>query len=136
MPLPPNALDFASSAQFWDLFSDLTNSLIRQRGGNKRFSFIDVLPTKVESTDQTGLMVKKWMATAYADKLVQVEIPKTAAANTSSAEFGTVYDRVANASARTFKRATEAYDRLVDLIEDQGQLFWTKQLDPLRGAAQ
>ncbi len=135
MPLPPNALDFASSAQFWDLFSDLTNSLIRQRGGTKKFSFIDVLPTKVESTDQTGLMVKKWMATAYAEKLVQVEIPKTAAANTSSAEFGTVYDRVANASARTFKRATEAYDRLVDLIEDQGQLFWTKQLEQIKGGA-
>lgn len=128
MPLPPNALDFASSAQFWNLFSDLTNTLIVERGGSKKFSFIDIVPTKVESTDQTSLTVKRWMSAAYGDKLVPVEIPKTAAANTSAAEFGTVYDTVKNASARTFRRASDAYDRLVELVEDQAQIFWNKQI--------
>ncbi|WP_238455887.1 ParA family protein [Azohydromonas lata] len=133
MPLPPNPLDFASSAQFWDLFGDLTNQLITQRGGTKTFAFVDVLPTKVESADQTSLLVKKWMASAYGDKLVSVEIPKTAAANASSAEFGTVYDQVESGSARTFKRATDAYDRLVELIEDQAQMFWNKQVGQAGG---
>ncbi|WP_310734660.1 ParA family protein [Azohydromonas caseinilytica] len=129
MPLPPNALDFASSAQFWDLFSDLTTQLVKNRGGSKEFAFIDILPAKVESTDQASLVVREWMAAAYAEKVLPVEIPKSMAASTSSAEFGTVYDSSpGNAGTRTFKRAYEAYDRLVELIEDQAQTFWRKQL--------
>jgi chromosome partitioning protein len=129
MPLPPNALDFASSAQFWDLFSDLTTQLIRNRGGDKEFAFIDILLAKVEATDQASSFVREWIAAAYTDKVLPVEIPKTAAASTSSAEFGTVYDSSqANASTRTFKRAFEAYDRFVELIEDQTQTFWRRQL--------
>ncbi|MFD2274836.1 ParA family protein [Undibacterium arcticum] len=35
VPLPPNALDFASSAQFWSLFSDLASNLVEKRGHNQ-----------------------------------------------------------------------------------------------------
>lgn len=129
MPLPPNALDFASSAQFWDLFSDLTGELVTKRGGSKEFAFIDILLAKVESTDQASSFVREWIAAAYTDKVLPVEIPKTAAASTSSAEFGTVYDNNAShTSSRTFKRAYEAYDRFVELIEDQTQTFWRRQI--------
>jgi chromosome partitioning protein len=135
MPLPPSALDFASSAQFWNLFSDLTGTLVRARGGSKRFAFVNVLLTKVESTDASAILVKKWLSAAYADKLLQIEIPKTAAAIAGSAEFGTVYDQLKNApSARTLKRATDAFDRLVDLIEDQAQMFWSNQTERLGNA--
>jgi chromosome partitioning protein len=129
MPLPPSALDFASSAQFWDLFSDLTTQLIRNRGGDKEFAFIDILLAKVESTDQASSFVREWIAAAYSEKVLPVEIPKTAAASTASAEFGTVYDSSrGTANTRTFKRAFEAYDRFVELIEDQAQTFWRRQI--------
>ena len=129
MPLPPNALDFASSAQFWDLFSDLTGELVTKRGGSKEFAFIDILLAKVEATDQASSFVREWIAAAYTDKVLPVEIPKTAAASTSSAEFGTVYDNnAAHNSSRTFKRAYEAYDRFVELIEDQTQTYWRRQI--------
>ncbi|MBT9596671.1 MAG: AAA family ATPase [Vitreoscilla sp.] len=130
MPLPPSALDFASSAQFWDLFSDLTTQLITDRGGKKEFAFIDVLLAKVEAKDHAGMMVREWIAAAYTDKVLPVEIPKTMAANASSAEFGTVYDPSPEGSgARTVKRAYEAYDRFVELIEDQTQTFWRRQME-------
>jgi chromosome partitioning protein len=130
MPLPPNALDFASSAQFWDLFSDLTNQLITERGGQKEFAFIDILLAKVEASDQAGSIVREWIAGAYTDKVLPVEIPKTVVANASSAEFGTVYDPTPeNAGARAIKRAYEAYDRFVELIEDQAQVFWRRQVE-------
>ncbi|WP_246312658.1 AAA family ATPase [Pseudaquabacterium terrae] len=129
MPLPPSALDFASSAQFWDLFSDLTNQLIRNRGGKKEFAFIDILLAKVEASDISSSFVREWIAAAYTDKVLPVEIPKTAAASTASAEFGTVYDSAPeNASTRTFKRAFEAYDRFVELIESQVRTFWRRQV--------
>ncbi|WKB55477.1 ParA family protein [Eleftheria terrae] len=129
MPLPPNALDFASSAQFWDLFSDLTTQLVANRGGEKEFAFIDILLSKVDTNDGASTYVREWISAAYTDKVLPVEIPKAAAVSTSSAEFGTVYDSSpANASTRTFKRAYEAYERFVELIEDQTQAFWRRQL--------
>jgi chromosome partitioning protein len=129
MPLPPSALDFASSAQFWDLFSDLTTQLVTQRGGNKEFAFIDILLAKVEATDAASSIVREWIGAAYADKVLPVEIPKTAATSMSSKEFGTVYDgKAEDTSVRAFKRAVEAYDRFVEIIEDQTQSFWLKQI--------
>jgi hypothetical protein len=40
----PNALDFASGAQFWTLFTDLTENLIGAAGVEKTFDFINRLP--------------------------------------------------------------------------------------------
>ena len=92
-------------------------------------SIIDILLAKVESTDQASSFVREWIAAAYSEKVLPVEIPKTAAASTASAEFGTVYDSSpGNANTRTFKRAFEAYDRFVEMIEDQAQTFWRRQI--------
>ena len=130
MPLPPNALDFASSAQFWQLFGDLTTRLPSVQ--DKRFDFISILPTRVEATDAAGSTVREWMAAAYAEKLLPVEIPKSAAAGAASANFGTVYDEAVG-SSRTVRRATDAADRLADAISVHCLKAWRRQL--ARGAA-
>jgi chromosome partitioning protein len=130
MPLPPNALDFASSAQFWQLFGDLTARLPAAQ--DKRFDFISILPTRVETTDAAGSTVREWMAAAYAEKLLPVEIPKSAAAGAASANFGTVYDEAVG-SSRTVRRATDAADRLADAIGVHCIKAWRRQL--VRGAA-
>jgi chromosome partitioning protein len=87
MPLPPNALDFASSAQFWS-------------------------------------------SATYAEKVLPVEIPKTAVTSSSSAEFGTVYDISRyDGSMKTYSRARDAYDRVNDLVEVSIRNSWTSQLN-------
>ena len=132
MPLPPSALDFASSAQFWDLFSDLCNQLIRSRGQDKTFEFIDVLLSRVESNDAASTVVRQWVLEGYADKVLPIEIPKTAVTATASAEFGTVYDLPRGAmNAKTFARARDAYDRMCELVEQQIQAVWATQLEQL-----
>lgn len=129
MPLPPSALDFASSAQFWDLFSDLCNQLVRSRGQDKSFEFIDVLLSRVESSDAASSVVRQWVLEGYGDKVLPIEIPKTAVASTASAEFGTVYDLPRGAmNAKTFARARDAYDRMCELVEQQIQAVWASQL--------
>lgn len=134
MPLPPNALDFASSSQFWDLFSDLCNQLIRSRGQEKSFEFIDVLLSRVESGDAASGVVRQWILEAYADKVLPIEIPKTAIAATASAEFGTVYDMTrSSVNAKTFTRARDAYDRMCELIEQQIEAVWANQVDAMEG---
>lgn len=132
MPLPPSALDFASSAQFWDLFSDLCNQLIRSRGQDKTFEFIDVLLSRVEASDAASSVVRQWVLEGYTDKVLPIEIPKTSVTATASAEFGTVYDLPRGAmNAKTFARARDAYDRMCELVEQQIVAVWAMQIEQL-----
>ncbi len=126
-PLPPNALDFASSVQFWDLFYDLTKELVA-RGKTKRFEFVDVLLAKVDAGDIATNVVREWISAAYGSKVLPIEIPKTATAASASAEFGSVYDmKPGSASSRTIKRAMDAYDQFVDIVEAQMGGAWLRQ---------
>ena len=128
VPLPPNALDFASSAQFWSLFSDLASNLVESAGLTKTFDFIHVLLSRVDASDAASSVVRSWIASTYAEKLLPVEIPKTAVTSASSAEFGTVYDiSKYDGNLKTYKRARDAYDRVADLIEQAIQSSWAGQ---------
>ena len=133
MPLPPNAMDFASSAQFWHLFDDIANQYVTASGGRKSFAFIDVLPTRVENTDQASNTVLGWMGAAYTNHLLPTQIPKSAAANASSMAFATVFDAAAGGDTRTIRRATDAVNQFVDTVEDQVQSVWRKQLQQPEG---
>lgn len=128
VPLPPNALDFASSAQFWSLFSDLASNLVESAGLVKTFDFIHVLLSRVDATDAASSVVRTWIAATYAEKLLPVEIPKTAVTSATAAEFGTVYDiSKYDGNLKTYKRARDAYDRFSDLIEQSVQGSWAGQ---------
>ena len=101
----------------------------------KRFAFIDVVLSMVDSGDKATDIVREWIVGAYGEKVLPVEIPITNATSTASKTFGTVYDLILPgtskertvASSRTFKRAFESYERLVELIEGQVQDFWVMQ---------
>lgn len=127
MPLPPSALDFASAAQFWSLFSDLTTNLLTNRGLVKDFDFIHVLLARVDSADAATNVVRQWIGQTYAEKVLPVEIPKTAVTGVTAAEFGTVYDVARyDGSHRTFKRARDAYDSFVRHVEGSIHAVWTR----------
>ena len=128
VPMPPNALDFASSGQFWSLFSDLAANLVETAGLSKTFDFINVLLSRVDTQDSASSVVRTWIAATYKDKLLPVEIPKTSVASSSSAECGTVYDiSKYEGSVKTFKRARDAYDRVADMLEETIQASWAAQ---------
>ena len=125
MPLPPNSLDFASSAQFWNLLTELCGQLYKNRGADKKFHFIDVVLARVDKADAISQAVKQWILRAYQDMVIPVELPKTSIAATASAEFGTVYDLSrTTAQAKTLKRARDAYEQLVDYVEAQVAGVW------------
>jgi len=129
VPLPPNALDFASSAQFWSLFSDLASNLVENAGISKTFDFIHVLLARVDSADVASDVVRSWITATYGEKVLPVEIPKTAVTSSSSAEFGTVYDISRyDGSMKTYSRARDAYDRVNDLVEVSIRNSWADQL--------
>ncbi len=131
MPVPPNNLDFASSSQFWTLFNEVMTTLLTQRGKAKEFDFVNVLLAKVE-TGLSAIAVREWITSAYAEKVLPVEIPVTSATSGASVSFGTVYDTNATEiGARTYKRAFDAYEKFVELIEGQIEIAWARQLNDI-----
>jgi chromosome partitioning protein len=129
MPLPPNALDYASASQFWNLFSDLSEEMLTKRGLEKEFDFIHVLLSRVDSAESTSDIVRSWIQATYKEKVLPVEIPKTAVTSSASAEFSTVYDiQKYDGNARTFKRARDAYDQFVGYVESSVRASWAKQV--------
>lgn len=129
MPLPPSALDFASSAQFWNLFTDLCAGLMKASDTSKKFYFIDILLSRVDKADIVSNAVRQWIMTAYPGMVLPVEIPKTSIAATASADFGTVYDMdPLTTNAKTLKRARDAYDQFVDYVEIQAKGIWSNDM--------
>jgi chromosome partitioning protein len=131
MPLPGNALDYASASQFWNLFSDLSNEMLTKRGLDKEFDFIHVLLSRMDSSDSSSDIVRGWIQATYKEMVLPVEIPKTAVTSSASAEFSTVYDiQKYDGNARTFKRARDAYDQFVSYVESSIRAAWSKQISP------
>jgi chromosome partitioning protein len=126
VPVPPSGLDFASSAQFWSLLSDLGADLDkRSNAGAKEFDFLHVLLSRVDSGDVAMPVVRGWIQATYGEYMLPVEIPKTSVTSNKAAEFATVYDgQKYEGSAKTYKRAAEAYDAFVDLVEQSICATW------------
>src|SRR5260364_305932 len=63
MPCPPDAFDFASSTQFWHLFSDIAEKLPGVLE-SKRFDSINIVLTKVK-IGSISQVVRGWLQKAY-----------------------------------------------------------------------
>lgn len=122
MPCPPDALDFASSVQFWSIFSDLADNLgVRAK---KKYDFMSVVYTKVQSNEASRL-VKTYMEKAYSGHINGIEIPESAAAKMASAQLKTIYDlSKPEGSTEAYRRYKEPLDRLADYVLDKVALTW------------
>ena len=84
---------------------------------------LHILLTKVDADDENAPIVTQWIQSTYGEHVLPVEIPKTMVATRSSLEFGTVFDM-----NRSFKHASGAYNRVIDLIERSIMAAWQNQL--------
>ncbi|WP_233860009.1 ParA family protein [Paraburkholderia sp. HD33-4] len=131
VPIPPNALDYASSTQFWSLFTDLARSMKKIVPDlEKQFDFIHVLLTKVDSSQIATNKVREWITSSYDSLVLPIEIPTTTVTTTASMEFGTVYDiSKYEGSNKTYQRAREAYDRFAEMIDQQITSLWSAEVE-------
>lgn len=130
IPTPPNALDYASSTQFWSLFNDLTASMQeRVPGLNKSFDFIHVLLAMVDPTQVGTHIVRDWILKTYEDLVLPVEMPKTIVTQNAALEFGTTYDISRyDGNMKTYQRAREASDRLAQIVNQELGLLWANPI--------
>lgn len=127
VPVPPSGLDFASSAQFWSLLSDLGANLDAQELEDRKkvFDFLHVLLSRVDPMEPATAAVRQWIQTTYGEFLMPVEIPKTTVTSNKAAEFATVYDvQKYDGAVKTYKRAADSYDQFVELIEQSITQAW------------
>lgn len=122
MCCPPDALDFASSVQFWQIFSELMDTLPGAK--DKKYDFVTIVYTKVQANDVARL-VKTWMTQAYGSHINSAEIPDSTAARMASAQIKTIYDLSRpDGSLEAYRRYKEPLDRLADYMMDQLALSW------------
>ncbi len=136
IPIPPSLLDFASSAQFWRLYLDFAEPIRKARGVEKTYDYINVLMTRVDNQESMSAEVRRWIMNGYGDGVLPIEIPKTSIASTASSQFGTVYDVSESLSgSKTWKRAYDAYERFVELMEEQIVSTWTHKAEAAKALA-
>lgn len=124
MPCPPEALDFASSVQFWGIFSELIDNLPNAK--EKIYDFISIIYTRVGTNDISRL-VKTWMTQAYGVHINGIEIPESRAAQSAAAQLKSVYDlSKPDGSLEAYRRYKEPLDRLADFVLDQLALAWSE----------
>ena len=128
MPLVPESLDFISSVQFWNLFSDLARSFSGM-DPNKRFDFISVLLSKVDyATSSSAPVVRAWAQRAYGDWVIPIEIPASSVASSEALEFATVYDIDKwEGSMKTLQRIRDPFDMFCKMIDDQFVGKWARE---------
>jgi chromosome partitioning protein len=126
MPCPPDALDFASSVQFWGLFEDLLQTFksADETVSQKRYRFMQLVMTKVQPTDGHRL-VKPWLKQAYGRHVSAIEIPDSAAARMAAAQLKTIYDLPKpDGSTEAYRRYKEPLDKLCNEVLEKIALDW------------
>jgi len=118
MPIVPEGLSLQSSAQFWDMFTELFDTAEKLMDKPKRYAWLGVVPSKVETHKPAVQSMLKWIHGFYGQYVMTSELPQTDVVKTGGTTLGTVYDISKYVgSNKTYERAREAFDRLTTEVE-------------------
>ncbi len=125
VPLPPEALDFTSSTQFFRNLADLFEKLNKNHKVEKNFEFIKVVLEKAKSSDATTAVVKEWIKQTYHVLVTTAAIIESDTAINASTKFQTLYDvEKYDGSQKSLDRALQSFDNVVTEIEAAIQNAW------------
>lgn len=126
LPCPPEGMDFASSTQFWRLFSEVARRLPNVKS-NKRYDFVNVIMTKVKSTELSRV-VQGWLHKAYGSRVLPILLPESSVQVTAAAMLSTIYDlSKSDVNSSSYARIREPFDRLAEYLDSQLVRAWTKE---------
>jgi chromosome partitioning protein len=134
MPLPPEALDFASSTQFWQMFSEIAGRL--PKGEDKRYDFLEIFMTKVRPFD-AAKGVQGWIRKAYGDHVFPMHVPDSKVQAAALGALSTIYDQKrldvdsdgeTRMTGEQYERLKAPLDALSEFIDDQFVSVWTKEV--------
>lgn len=118
MPLPAEGLDLMSSTRFWSMFTQLARSAEKSAKAPKTFSWLGIVPSKVDHTKQYTKFNLDVMRAAYGENLLNAELPLSSAVSVGGTTLATVYDiQKYVGSKKTYERARIAFDQLAARID-------------------
>lgn len=127
LPCPPEGLDFASSTQFWRLFSEVARRLPGVRE-HKRYDFVNVLMTKAKNTEQSRV-VQGWLQKAYGTRVLPISIPDSSVQAGAAAMLSTIYDlSKSDVNSQSYARIREPFDQLADYLDSQLVRAWAREV--------
>jgi chromosome partitioning protein len=127
MPCPLDALDYASSTQFWGVFAELAATL-PSFAATKNYDFVEIFLTKTKSeSDLMASAVRGWIQASYGTHLGAIGIPESSVAKSAATQLKTIYDlHKPDGSIEAYKRYKEPMDSLVDHVLGQLTLAWRR----------
>jgi chromosome partitioning protein len=135
IPCPPRALDFASTVQFWNNFSDYLERFPGVK--DKQFDFVKVLPTLSNQSD-ISQVVMTWLQKAYGNHLYPFTIPVSKVAEGTTTTLSTVYDlsdEDENFSKEAIQRLRDPYDKFSRAVNDSLAYAWGRATGAIAPAA-
>jgi chromosome partitioning protein len=133
MPLPPEALDFASSTQFWQMFAEVASRLPKSE--DKRYDFLEIFMTKVRPFDEAK-GVQGWIRKAYGDHVFPLHVPDSKVQAAALGALATVYDGKrldvdsdgdTRMTGEQYERLRAPLDALSEFIDDRFVSVWAKE---------
>ena len=127
MPCPLDALDYASSTQFWGVFAELAATL-PNFAATKEYDFVEVFLTKTKSeSDMMASAVRGWIQASYGAHMSAIGIPESSVAKSAATQLKTIYDlQRPDGSIEAYKRYKDPMDSLVDHVLGQLSLAWRR----------
>lgn len=135
MPLPPEALDFASSTQFWQMFAEVAGRLPNSE--DKRYDFVNIFMTKVRPFEASK-GVQGWIRKAYGDRVFPLHVPDSKVQHAALGALSTVYDQKrldvdsdgeTRMTGEQYERLKAPLDALSEFIDDQFSRVWAKEME-------
>lgn len=129
VPLPPEALDFTSSTQFFRNLAELFEQLNKNHKIEKNLAFIKIVLSKVNSSLATTAIVNAWINKTYHAMVTAGAIIETDTAKNVNTEFQTLYDiEQYDGRQKKFDQLLESFDSFVADIEAAIQNTWQVRL--------
>ncbi|MBC8751914.1 AAA family ATPase [Paraburkholderia sp. WC7.3b] len=127
LPCPPEGMDFASSTQFWRLFSEVARRLPNVKD-EKRYDFVKVIMTKVKNTELSRV-VQGWLHKAYGSRVLPILLPESSVQVSAAAMLSTIYDlSKSEVNSASYARIRQPFDQLTEYLDSQIVRAWTKEV--------
>nr|WP_284503615.1 MULTISPECIES: AAA family ATPase [unclassified Caballeronia] len=126
LPCPPEGMDFASSTQFWRLFSEVARRLPNVKD-KKRYDFVKVVMTKVKNTELSRV-VQGWLHKAYGGRVLPILLPESSVQISAAAMLSTIYDvSKSEVNSASYARIRQPFDQLTEFLDSRLVRAWTKE---------
>ncbi|MEN9825250.1 MAG: hypothetical protein RI953_995 [Pseudomonadota bacterium] len=120
-PVPPSALDFASSTQFWTLLGEV----LSKAAPTKTFDFVNILLTKCKTGHPITSVLTQWISDAYGPFVLPIQIPESRAIDNATTAFQTLYDISSpDGSLEAFLKVKQPLDQLAAYLYGQIVKKW------------